>query len=268
MTKNYNTENRYQRQLQLKEIGSAGMQKLSGASVLIAGVGGLGSPVAQYLTGSGIGQLGLVDFDQVELSNLHRQVVYNETQTGKLKAIAAAENLRLLNSEITLESFAVKLDAQTALKLFPQYDIIVDGTDSLPLRYLINDACRLLQKPWVFGSVNGFNGQWAVFDYAQTQTDYRNIFPIAPNPLTVTNCTQNGIAGPVPGITGTLQALEVLKYLLGLPQKKRSLFTFDMLSNEIYEMEIPEKINADYIPRNTEEFLNFSYENFCFGITQ
>lgn len=260
--------NRYQRQLQLKEIGTEGMQKLNASSVLIIGVGGLGAPAAQYLAGSGIGRLGLMDFDTVELSNLHRQLIYREQQTGQLKSTAAKENLSLLNSEISITEYPVKLDNKTALTVFPEYDIIIDGTDNIPTRYLINDACRLLQKPWVLGSVSHFSGQWAVMDFKNYGCDYRNLFPVPPNPLTVNNCSLQGIAGPIPGTIGTLQALEVIKYLLNLNTRKNTLFTFDMMSNEIYDVLIPVDMYSDSTPENQQEFLDFSYDNFCFGLTQ
>ena len=259
-------ENRYQRQIQLPEIGVAGMQKLSDSSVLIIGIGGLGTQTAQYLTGSGIGRIGLMDFDSVELSNLHRQLLYREQNVGQLKTEIAQQQLSALNSEIKIETYPVKLDNATALSVFTDYDIIVDGTDSIQARYIINDACRLLRKPWIFGSVNGFSGQWAVMDHSNNGVDYRNLFPTPPNPLTVQNCTANGTIGPVPGITGTCQALEVIKYIVGLNKTKNTLFTFDMLNNEIYAVEIPLDVESEFVPETPEAFLGFSYDNYCFGV--
>ncbi|SDS70613.1 adenylyltransferase and sulfurtransferase [Gillisia sp. Hel1_33_143] len=204
---------RYDRQIILDEVGVSGQEKLRKASVLIIGVGGLGCPAAQYLVGAGIGQIGLMDHDKVSISNLHRQVLYNESDIGRSKAMVAQEKLQQLNSEIEIVAIEEALSIENAEKLFRQYDIILDGTDNFETKYLINDACILANKPWVYASIYKNEGQLSVFNH-QDGPSYRCLFPKT-NRQNV-SCEATGVLGVVPGIFGILQAMEVLKIVLGV----------------------------------------------------
>lgn len=203
---------RYDRQITLDEVGVSGQEKLRKASVLIIGVGGLGCPAAQYLVGAGIGKIGLMDHDKVSISNLHRQVLYNESDIGKSKALVAQEKLQQLNSEIEIVAIEEALSIENAEKLFRQYDIILDGTDNFETKYLINDACILADKPWVYASIYKNEGQLSIFNY-QAGPSYRCLFPKTTRQNV--SCEATGVLGVVPGIFGMLQAMEVLKIVLG-----------------------------------------------------
>lgn len=207
--------NRYNRQIILSEIGQAGQDKLSNAKVFVVGAGGLGCPILQYLAAAGIGTLGIIDFDVVEISNLHRQILFGTSSLGKNKAVAAKHRLEDLNPEISIIAYAEKLTHQNALELISNYDIIVDGTDNFETRYLINDACILTNKPLVFGSIYKFEGQVSVFNY-QNGSSYRCLFPNPPQKNAVPNCAEIGVLGVLPSIIGSFQANEVLKMILGI----------------------------------------------------
>jgi adenylyltransferase/sulfurtransferase len=206
---------RYSRHIVLSEIGQAGQDKLAMAKVLVIGAGGLGCPVLQYLTAAGIGTIGIIDFDSVDISNLQRQVLYGTRSLGHNKAIAAKERLQDLNEEITINAYPEKLTYNNALNLFNVYDIIVDGTDNFETRYLVNDACVILNKPLVFGGIYKFEGQISVFNY-QNGPSYRCLFPNAPKKGAVPSCSEIGVLGVLPGIIGSMQANEVLKMILGI----------------------------------------------------
>src|SRR5690606_36177905 len=206
---------RYNRQIILSEIGQTGQDKLSHAKVLVIGAGGLGCPILQYLTAAGIGTLGIIDFDVVELSNLHRQVLFGTSSLGKNKAEAAKTRLEDLNPDSSIIAYAEKLTHQNALDLFNNHDIIVDGTDNFETRYLINDACIITNKPLVFGSIYKFEGQVSVFNY-QNGPSYRCLFPNPPQKDAIPNCAEIGVLGVLPGIIGSFQANEVLKMILGI----------------------------------------------------
>lgn len=206
---------RYSRHIILSEIGQAGQDKLSNAKVLVVGAGGLGCPVLQYLTAAGIGTLGVIDFDVVETSNLQRQVLFGTSSLGQNKAEAAKKRLEDLNNEISIIAYSERLTYQNALKLFSQYDIIVDGSDNFETRYLVNDACIITNKPLVFAAIYKFEGQVSVFNY-QNGPSYRCLFPNPPKKDTVPNCSEIGVLGVLPGIIGSMQANEVLKIILGI----------------------------------------------------
>ncbi|WP_136481309.1 HesA/MoeB/ThiF family protein [Cognatitamlana onchidii] len=206
---------RYNRHIILSEIGPEGQDKISNAKVLVIGAGGLGCPVLQYLTAAGIGTLGVIDFDVVELSNLQRQVLFGSSSIGKNKAIAAKERLKDLNSEITIIAYPEALTYQNAINLFNQYDIIVDGSDNFETRYLVNDACIITNTPLVFGAIYKFEGQVSVFNH-NNGPSYRCLFPTPPQKDTVLNCSDIGVLGVLPGIIGSMQANEILKLVLGL----------------------------------------------------
>lgn len=206
---------RYNRHIILSEIGQDGQDKISNAKVLVIGAGGLGCPVLQYLTAAGVGTLGIIDFDIVELSNLQRQILFGTSTLGKNKAIAAKERLQDLNNTNTINAYPEPLTYQNALELFQQYDIIIDGSDNFETRYLVNDACIITNKPLVFGAIYKFEGQVSVFNYNDGPS-YRCLFPKPPQKDTVPSCSDIGVLGVLPGIIGSMQANEVLKMILGL----------------------------------------------------
>ena len=205
---------RYQRHIQLAAIGEAGQTKLAAARVLVVGAGGLGCPILQYLTACGVGRIGIVDFDTVSLSNLHRQILYTEADVGKNKAQCAARRLSSMNSETRINVYPYGLTAENALDVVREYDLVVDGTDNFVTRYLLNDAVVLLDKPLVFGALYKFEGQVSVFNYENGPT-YRCLFPDPPAKNDVPNCNDIGVLGVLPGIIGLLQALEVIKIITG-----------------------------------------------------
>jgi sulfur-carrier protein adenylyltransferase/sulfurtransferase len=210
---------RYNRHLILRDFGVEKQQKLKQASVLVVGAGGLGSPVLLYLTAAGVGTIGIADDDTVDLSNLQRQILFREDQVGQLKAVAAAENLQAQNSGITFETFPFRLTAVNAGEVITPYDIVIDGTDNFPTRYLLNDACVLLNKPLIYGSILAFEGQLSVFNLFRNgsySANYRDLFAIPPNPASIPDCSNAGVLGVLPGIIGCLQANEAIKIITGL----------------------------------------------------
>ncbi|MDO5969086.1 HesA/MoeB/ThiF family protein [Flavivirga aquimarina] len=230
--------NRYNRHIILSEIGQEGQDKISKAKVLVIGAGGLGCPVLQYLTAAGIGTLGIVDFDVVELSNLQRQVLFGTSSLGENKASAAKKRLEDLNDSISIVAYPEKLTHKNAVDLFNQYDIIVDGSDNFATRYLVNDATVITNKPLVFGSIYKFEGQVSVFNY-NNGPSYRCLFPTPPEKGTVPNCSEIGVLGVLPGIIGSMQANEVLKIILGLGQPlSGKLLCYNALNNQSITLKI------------------------------
>ena len=222
----------YHRHLILDQIGSHGQLKLKKAKVLVVGAGGLGCPVLQYLTAAGVGVIGIVDGDTVDQSNLQRQILYTTQDIGKSKGITAAERLKQLNPFVKFNVYQAYLDNINAVSLFKNYDIIVDGTDNFPSRYLINDACIIANKPLVFGSIFKFQGQVAVFNFKGSGT-YRCLYPKPPASNSVPNCSDIGVLGVLPGIIGSLQANEVIKLITGLGKPLiNQLLYFDALNLE------------------------------------
>ncbi len=208
---------RYSRHLLLPQVGLEGQRRLKAASVVIVGVGGLGSAIAMYLAAAGVGRIGLVDDDVVDESNLQRQVIHGQSTLGELKVISARRRMLDINPHITVDVYPTRLTADNAMAILRPYDIIVDGTDNIPTRYLLNDAAVLLGKPYVYGSIYRFEGQVSVF-YAKEGPCYRCLFPDPPPPHLVPTCGQGGVIGVLPGTIGTLQATEVLKLILGIGQ--------------------------------------------------
>lgn len=206
---------RYHRQIILPEIGTAGQEKLDASKVLVIGAGGLGCPVLQYLTAAGVDTIGIVDFDTVDISNLHRQILYGTSSLGTNKAVAAKQRLTDLNPTLTINTYAKKLTPKNAISLFSEYDIIVDGTDNFSTRYLVNDACIITDKPLVYGAIFKYEGQVSVFNY-QNGPSYRCLFPEPPKAGSVPSCSEIGVLGVLPGIIGSMQANEVLKIILDL----------------------------------------------------
>lgn len=229
---------RYNRHIILSEIGQAGQDKISNAKVLVVGAGGLGCPVLQYLTGAGIGTIGIIDFDVVELSNLQRQVLFGTSSLGQNKAIAAKKRLEDLNDTLSIIAYPEKLTHKNALDLFNNYDIIVDGSDNFETRYLVNDACIISNKPLVFGAIYKFEGQVSVFNY-QNGPSYRCVFPKPPEKGSVPNCSEIGVLGVLPGIIGSMQANEVLKIVLGIGDVlSGKLLFFNALTNKTSTLKI------------------------------
>ncbi|WP_026839222.1 molybdopterin-synthase adenylyltransferase MoeB [Gillisia sp. JM1] len=232
-------QEQYSRHLLLDEVGITGQLKLKQAKVLVIGAGGLSCPVLQYLTAAGVGTIGIVDDDTVAQSNLQRQILYTHKDIGKSKAEVAVNRLQELNPYIQFKSYQTRLKKDNALELLEPYDIIVDGTDNFPTRYLINDTAVLLNKPIVFGSIHRFDGQVSVFNFKNGPT-YRCLYPSPPKLNEVPNCSEIGVLGVLPGIIGTLQANEVLKIILGLGNiLSGKLLIFDALSmrQSIYSFE-------------------------------
>ena len=205
---------RYSRHLILDEVGMEGQRKLKNARVLTIGTGGLGSPLGLYLAAAGVGHIGLVDFDVVDESNLQRQVIHGTKDVGRLKTASARDRLQEINPHISLETYETRLTSENALGIFRDYDIVVDGTDNFPTRYLVNDACALLGKPNVYGSIFRFEGQASVF-WASKGACYRCLYPEPPPPGLVPSCAEGGVLGVLPGIVGCIQANEAIKLILG-----------------------------------------------------
>ncbi|MFH7003911.1 HesA/MoeB/ThiF family protein [Flavobacterium bizetiae] len=220
---------RYNRQTILPEIGDEGQEKLKKAKVLVIGAGGLGCPILQYISTAGVGCIGIIDFDSIEIHNLHRQILYTENKIGQLKAVAAKEVLSELNPLIKVEAITEKLTLENASKIIKQYDIVVDGCDNFTTRYLVNDTCVALQKPLVYGSILKFEGQVAVFNHNGSK-NLRDLFPEMPDPKDVPNCNLNGVLGTLPGMIGTMMAHETLKLILELPTLKNELMLFNTLN--------------------------------------
>jgi molybdopterin/thiamine biosynthesis adenylyltransferase len=226
------TLKRYNRQVILPEIGLAGQQKLTDASVLVIGAGGLGCPLLLYLAAAGVGRIGMVDDDVVDESNLHRQVLYHAADIGKQKAITAAKKLQLFNPQINLLPYPFRLTAENAARLIAPYDIIIDGSDNFATRYLVNDTCVVLNKPLIFGSIYRFEGQVAVFNH-EGGPDYRTLYPEPPQSNEVTDCGTTGIIGTLPGIIGSYMANEAIKIICGFGETlSGKLLTFDALTNQ------------------------------------
>jgi len=219
---------RYNRQMMLPEIGDLGQEKLKKAKVLVIGAGGLGCPILQYIATAGIGTIGIVDFDKIELHNLHRQILYTENQVGKTKASTAKSVLETLNPLITIIAFEKKLTLENATQIIQNFDVIVDGSDNFATRYLVNDICVSLGKSLVYGSILKFEGQMAVFNHNGTK-NLRDLFPEPPNPKDVPNCNLNGVMGTLPGIIGTMMAHETLKLIMDLPTLKNELVLFSTM---------------------------------------
>ncbi|MEM9856892.1 MAG: molybdopterin-synthase adenylyltransferase MoeB [Bacteroidota bacterium] len=253
---------RYSRHLVLPEFNITGQRKLKNARVLVVGAGGLGAPLLQYLTAAGVGTLGIVDFDVVEESNLQRQVLFSEDDIGKPKAQAALEKLEKLNRHIKLTAYQTRLHSQNALDIIKDYDIVADGTDNFATRYLINDACVILGKVNVYGSVYGFEGQVSVFNHPKREghngPNYRDLFPSPPPPDLVPNCAEGGVIGVLPGIIGSLQASEVIKVITGIGELlSGKLFLFDALRFETKTV----KIRKNESQKPIQELID--YDLFC-----
>ena len=221
---------RYSRHLIMPEVGMEGQLKLARAKVLMIGAGGLGAPLGLYLAAAGVGRLGIVDFDTVDSTNLQRQITFTTQDVGRPKAVAAQERLSAMNPTIRIDTYRTMLTSANALELFRDWDIIVDGTDNFPTRYLVNDACVLMGKPNVYGSIFRFEGQATVFGYPGGPC-YRCLYPEPPPPGLVPSCAEGGVLGVLPGIVGSIQAMETIKLILGIGEPLVGrLLRFDALA--------------------------------------
>lgn len=219
---------RYDRQISLPEIGEEGQKKLRRARVLIVGVGGLGSPIALYLTGAGIGTLGLVDDDKVSISNLQRQVLYTESEVGLRKVDCAARRLRALNSDVTIRRYPFRLDGENAAELIREYDIVVDGCDNFATRYLLSDTCAALGKTYVYGAIQGLDGQVSVFCHGDCPKTYRDLYPDEEGALRMPP-PDKSVLGTTPAIVGSVEANEVIKLICGYGEPLAGkLWTIDL----------------------------------------
>jgi len=254
---------RYSRHLIMPEVGMEGQLKLKRARVLTIGTGGLGAPLGLYLAAAGVGHLGLVDFDVVDSSNLQRQVTFTTADVGKPKSEAAKARLSALNPAIEIVSYETRLTSDNALELFSDYDIIVDGTDNFPTRFLVNDACVLLGKPNVYGSIFRFEGQATVFGYPGGPC-YRCLYPEPPPPGLVPSCAEGGVLGVLPGIVGSIQAMETIKLILGTgdPLVGR-LLLFDALAMRFRELKLKKNPDCPLCGERRTLTKLIDYEEFC-----
>lgn len=258
---------RYARHIILPGVGAAGQKKLQGSRVLVIGAGGLGSPVLMYLAAAGVGTLGIVDFDTVDLSNLQRQILHSTEDVGKAKTLSAKEHLEQLNPDVRIEIYQEKLDSTNARQMFRNFDLVIDGSDNFPTRYLVNDACVLENKPFVYGAISQFEGQVSLFNVTTDKGKspcYRCLFPTPPKPGTVLSCAEAGVFGVLPGVVGSLMATEAIKFILKLGETLAgTLLHYDALYSETRRITIKRNTNCVVCgdaPTITELI---DYELFC-----
>jgi len=254
---------RYSRHLILPEVGMEGQQKLKAARVLCVGTGGLGSPLALYLTAAGIGTLGLVDFDVVDASNLQRQIIHSTKDIGRKKLDSAEEKLKALNPAINIVKHDTMLSSANALEIIKDYDVVADGTDNFPTRYLVNDACVLLGKPNAYGSIFRFEGQASVFA-TETGPCYRCLYPEPPPPGLVPSCAEGGVLGILPGLVGVIQATEVIKLILGKGEPLIGrLLLVDALNMRFRELKLRKNPECPVCGENPTVTALIDYQHFC-----
>lgn len=267
MTKNFSDEQiyRYARHIILPEVGGEGQKKLLDAKVLLIGAGGLGSPVLQYLVAAGVGSIGIVDFDKVEMSNLQRQVIHNSDTVGRLKVDSAESFARKLNPDCAINKHNLRLDSSNAGKIIADYDLIVDGTDNFPTRYLLNDFAVWLQKPIVHGSIFRFEGQVTLFVGADGEAPcYRCLYPEPPPPGMTPSCQEGGVLGVLPGVVGSLQALEAIKLILGIGETLAGrLLLYNALTVEFRRLKISKNPNCPLCGTSPTITEPIDYELFC-----
>ena len=257
---------RYRRHLNLPEFGVEGQRKLLDARVLLIGAGGLGCPLAQYLTAAGVGHLGLIDDDVVDLSNLQRQVLYGTADVGKPKVDVALARLRAMNPDVDAVGFKTRITSDNALELMRDWDVIIDGTDNFPTRYLSNDACVLLGKPTVYGAILRFEGQASTFD-AKRGPCYRCLFPEPPPPGAVPSCAEGGVLGILPGVIAMIQATEAVKLITGIGEPLIGRFLhYDALAMRFSEFRFAKDPDCPVCGKNPTVTKLIDYEGFC-GVT-
>jgi sulfur-carrier protein adenylyltransferase/sulfurtransferase len=255
---------RYSRHIILPNIGGKGQRKLLDSSVLVIGAGGLGSPVAMYLAAAGIGKLGIVDFDQVDVTNLQRQILHTTGDVGRSKVASAVEHLRAINPTIEVVGHETLLFSTNVFEIFEGYDVIVDGTDNFPVRYLVNDATQFTGKPLVYGSIYQFEGQATVFMPGQETPCYRCLFPAPPPPGTVPSCAEGGVFGVLPGVIGSIQATEAIKIITGDGDTLEGrLLLYDALTMDFQEMKIRWDADCPVCGKDPTITELIDYEQFC-----
>ena len=254
---------RYSRHLIMPEVGMEGQKKLKAASVLLIGAGGLGSPLAMYLAAAGIGRIGLVDYDVVDYTNLQRQIIHGTKDVGRPKLDSAKERILDINPHVHVDTYEVPLTSENAMEIFEPYDIVIDGTDNFPTRYLTNDACVLLGKPNVYGSIFRFEGQASVF-YAEAGPCYRCLFPEPPPPGLVPSCAEGGVLGILPGTIGAIQATEAVKLILGAGESLVGrLLLYDALNMSFEQVRLRKNPNCPICGQNPTVTELIDYEQFC-----
>jgi adenylyltransferase/sulfurtransferase len=259
---------RYSRQILLSELGVEGQQKLKDGSVLVIGAGGLGSPSLYYLTAAGVGRIGIVDFDVVDVSNLQRQILFTNEDIGRPKALIASQRLQQLNPLIKIETHNCSLNSLNAMEILGRYDVVIDGSDNLPTRYLVNDACVLLTKTLIYGAIFQFEGQASVFNELQKDgsrgPNYRDLFPEPPPPEMVPSCSEGGVLGVLPGIIGSIQANEALKSLAGIGTTLSGrLLLFDSLDFTTRFLNIKCNLDNPISGKNPTQHGLIDYQEFC-----
>lgn len=260
---------RYQRQIIIPEFGEQGQEKLKNAAVLVIGAGGLGAPILQYLTAAGVGRIGIVEFDEVSISNLQRQVLFANDQVGDSKAQCSKEKLQKLNPSVQIDVFEEAITSINAMKIIGDYDLVVDGSDNLATRYLVNDACVLLNKPLIYGAIFRFEGQVSVFNADlgdERGPNYRDLFPTPPPPEMVPSCSEGGVLGVLPGIIGSMMANEAIKLLVGMGESLSGrLFVFDALDFSTHTLKVEKDPANPLTGENPSITELIDYEAFCMG---
>jgi len=254
---------RYSRHIILPEVGGSGQQKMLDARVLLLGAGGLGSPAAYYLAAAGIGNLGIVDFDQVDLSNLQRQIIHSTERIGMLKTESAKKTIQALNPDVNVTLYNEKMDSNNIMSLIKDYDYVVDGSDNFPTRYLVNDACVMKNKTLIHGSIYRFEGQVTVFKPGDGPC-YRCLYPEPPPPGMVPNCQEGGVLGVLAGVIGNLQVVEVLKLILGIGKPLvGKLLIYDALNTEFRNLRLRRDVNCPMCGEKPTIKELVDYEEFC-----
>ncbi|MEH6308642.1 HesA/MoeB/ThiF family protein [Olivibacter sp. CPCC 100613] len=253
---------RYHRQRILREFGVIGQRKLLQTSVLVVGAGGLGCPALLYLTAAGFGRIGIIDNGLIELSNLHRQILYGTQDIGKKKVSCAKDALQKVNSDVEIDTFDVHLTSSNAIDIIAGYDIVIDGTDNFESRYLINDACAILERPLIYGAVSKYEGQVAIF---ANGINYRDIFPHPPKDGEIMNCSEAGVLNILPGIIGNFQANECIKLVTGIGEPLiGKLLTYNALNNQTYTVEIDRtELSKQLRPKSKQAFQEVDYAYLC-----
>jgi len=254
---------RYSRHIILPEVGGSGQQKMLDARVLLLGAGGLGSPAAYYLAAAGIGNLGIVDFDQVDLSNLQRQIIHSTERIGMLKTESAKKTIQALNPDVNVTLYNEKMDSNNIMSLIKDYDYVLDGSDNFPTRYLVNDACVMKNKTLIHGSIFRFEGQVTVFKPGDGPC-YRCLYPEPPPPGMVPNCQEGGVLGVLAGVIGNLQVVEVLKLILGIGKPLvGKLLIYDALNTEFRSLRLRRDANCPICGEKPTIKELVDYEEFC-----
>ncbi len=252
---------RYIRQLILPGFGKEAQDKLQNAKVLVVGIGGLGCPALQYLVATGVGNIGIIDADTISLSNLHRQLLFTDTEIGQKKVTVAEGKMKELNEHVVIESYPFDLAKENALDLISKYDLVIDGTDNFSAKYLMNDACVLLNKPWIYGAVSGYEGQVSVFNVTKIENPaihYRDLFPVTPHPGEIRSCEETGVLGVLPGIIGTMQATEAIKLITGIGKPCYGrLLNYRLLDATFFEIELKKQLESPSVTKLFFDSMNY-----------